>query len=62
MTRKCSDEFRGARCELPADHEADLHRRGSLTWMFTDTLPEWRRRATADYRARGFVAVKETER
>jgi len=44
MNRRCQDQFRGDRCELPAGHEADIHRKGSHTWGFTDTRPEWRKR------------------
>ena len=51
--RRCNDTFRGDRCELPAgDH--DQHRRGSHTWGFTDTRPEWRRRMD-----RGLLPAKE---
>lgn len=55
---RCTDRFGLDRCELEAGH-AGFHRHGEHSWGFEDTrIPEWRRRAEADFRARGFVASK----
>lgn len=56
---RCNATFQ-VRCELPSGHDG-LHRNGEHTWVFTDTRPEWRRRADAAWAARGWVAAKATD-
>lgn len=42
---KCTDAFRGVRCDLPAGH-VGLHGNGGRTWGFRNVPePEWVRRA-----------------